>query len=55
MHEESGQLISAPPNQADEAQHTIPESLKAECGRVVRGIYGKELEGFVFDSFRICW
>jgi sarcosine oxidase/L-pipecolate oxidase len=55
IHQESGKMISAPPNQPDQAQHQIPEKLKEECARVVKGIYGKELSGFEFDSFRICW
>ncbi len=55
VHENSGQTISAPPDLPDYAQHTIPKKLKDECTRVVKGIYGKELEGFSFDSFRICW
>jgi sarcosine oxidase / L-pipecolate oxidase len=55
LHEKSGQMISAPPDQADQAQHTIPQSLKGECTRVVKGIYGKELADFQFDSYRICW
>jgi sarcosine oxidase/L-pipecolate oxidase len=55
LHPASGQMISAPPDEPDQAQHTIPSSLKAECSRVVKGICGKELEKFEFDSFRICW
>lgn len=55
LHVKSGKMISAPPDQPDQAQHTIPQSLKDECRRVVKGIYGKKLENFEFDSFRICW
>lgn len=55
LHQASGQMISAPPDQLDYAQHTIPKQLKDECARVVNGIYGKELEDYKFDSFRICW
>lgn len=55
FHAKSGQNISAPPDQPDQAQHTISENLKNECFRVVKGIYGKELENAQFDSFRICW
>lgn len=55
LHAKSGQMISAPPDQLDQAQHDIPQSLKDECFRVVKGIYGKELEDVHFDSFRICW
>ena len=47
-------MISAPPDQPDQAQHTISQGLKDECARVVRGIYGKELAKAKFDSFRIC-
>ena len=55
LHEKSGQLISAPPDQPDQAQHTTSQKLKDECSRVVKGIFGKELGGATFDSFRICW
>ena len=55
FHPASGQMISAPPDEPDEGQHTVPKSLQDECSRVVRGIYGQELEGAKFDSFRICW
>jgi sarcosine oxidase/L-pipecolate oxidase len=55
LHPASGQMISAPPDEPDQAQHTIPSGLIAECSRVVKGIYGRELENFEFDSFRICW
>ncbi|RFU33658.1 hypothetical protein B7463_g2708, partial [Scytalidium lignicola] len=51
-HEKSGQRISAPP---EESQYEASNTLQMECRRVVEGIYGKELEGFEFDSFRICW
>ncbi|RDL31477.1 uncharacterized protein BP5553_09686 [Venustampulla echinocandica] len=52
---DSGQLLSAPPNFPDQAQYEVPANLKDECCRVVRGIYGKQLAGFSFESFRICW
>jgi sarcosine oxidase/L-pipecolate oxidase len=55
LHEKSGKMISAPPDQPDQAQQTIPHSLSAECSRVLKGIYGKDLDGINFDSFRICW
>ena len=55
LHAKSGQNISAPPDQPDQAQHTISQNLKNECFRVVKGIYGRELENAQFDSFRICW
>ncbi|CAG8951807.1 hypothetical protein HYFRA_00005611 [Hymenoscyphus fraxineus] len=51
----SGQEISAPPESSHQDQHDVPESLKRECYRVVRGIFGDELAGSQFDSFRICW
>ncbi|KAM3084141.1 hypothetical protein ACMFMG_001757 [Clarireedia jacksonii] len=54
-HENSRQLISAPPIAPDQAQHTVPTSMKSECHRVMKGIYGKEADDFQFDSFRICW
>lgn len=55
LHERSGQNISAPPNHPDQEQHNVSQILKDECARVVRGIYGKTLEYYQFDSFRICW
>ncbi|TAQ87306.1 hypothetical protein B7494_g4343 [Chlorociboria aeruginascens] len=54
-HLKSGQVISAPPDGPNQAQHTVPQSLQHECHRVVRGIYGKELQEYEFDDFRICW
>ena len=51
----SDQIISAPPDTAHQSQHEVPESLKKECARVVKGIFGKQLEGAQFDSYRICW
>ncbi|RQM06696.1 hypothetical protein DH86_00001309, partial [Scytalidium sp. 3C] len=53
-HEISGQTISIPPEGID-TQYSVPKGLEMECHRVVERIYGKELEGFEFDSFRICW
>ncbi|KAG4025174.1 hypothetical protein MFRU_064g00110 [Monilinia fructicola] len=53
-HEQSGHMISNPPNETDQAQHTVPKSLEEECHRVMKGIYGKISEGFKFDSFRLC-
>lgn len=55
LHEASGQMISAPPDAAGQGQHDVPQSLKDECRRVVKGIYGKRLGDHEFDSFRICW
>ncbi|TVY32263.1 L-pipecolate oxidase [Lachnellula subtilissima] len=51
----SGQMISAPPDSPDQGQHTIPDSLKNECHRVVKGIFGKVFSNYEFNSFRICW
>lgn len=51
----SGQQISAPPDSSHQDQHNVPESLKKECQRVITGIFGKELAGSQFESFRICW
>jgi sarcosine oxidase/L-pipecolate oxidase len=53
--EKSLQILSAPPGTADQDQHEVPESLKEECTRVVKGIFGKELVDAQFDSYRICW
>ncbi|KAG0646702.1 oxidase [Hyphodiscus hymeniophilus] len=55
LHKGSGQMITQPPDQEDQAQHTVSQQLKDECARVMKGIYGKELDDAVFDSFRICW
>jgi len=55
LHEKSGRMISSPPDLLDQSQHDVPEKLKEECVRVVKGIYGQELESFELDSFRICW
>ncbi|PSS12238.1 hypothetical protein M430DRAFT_29959 [Amorphotheca resinae ATCC 22711] len=55
LHPKSGQMISAPPSQPDQAQHTVSQSLQAECTRVMKGIYGNELKDAQFESFRICW
>ncbi|ESZ92479.1 hypothetical protein SBOR_7142 [Sclerotinia borealis F-4128] len=55
LHECSGHMISAPPNEADQAQHNVPKILREECYRVMKGIYGKMVEEFEFDSFRMCW
>jgi sarcosine oxidase/L-pipecolate oxidase len=54
LHPKSGQTISAPPDQPDQAQHFVSQRLQDECSRVVRGIYGKKLANAKFDSFRIC-
>jgi hypothetical protein len=51
----SQQVISAPPDMVDQNQHEVSETLKEECSRVVKEIFGKELAGSQFDSFRICW
>jgi sarcosine oxidase/L-pipecolate oxidase len=55
LHERSGQMISAPPDQPEQGQHTVPQSLKDECFRVVKGIFGNGLVDLKFDWFRICW
>ncbi|KAE8443743.1 hypothetical protein EG329_001423 [Mollisiaceae sp. DMI_Dod_QoI] len=55
LHKASGQMISAPPDEPHQGQHDVPQSLKDECRRVVKGIYGERLEHHEFDSFRICW
>jgi hypothetical protein len=55
LHEESGQMISAPPDQPDQGQHPVPDILKEECLRVVKGIYGNELPDVKFEWYRICW
>ncbi|EPE25093.1 FAD/NAD(P)-binding protein [Glarea lozoyensis ATCC 20868] len=51
----SRQVISAPPDMTDQNQHKVSETLKEECSRVLKGVFGTELAGSQFDSFRICW
>ncbi|KAH8590091.1 sarcosine oxidase-like protein [Bisporella sp. PMI_857] len=55
LHLKSGEMISAPPDQPDQAQNDVSQTLQNECLRVVRGIFGKELANHKFDQFRICW
>ncbi|APA15915.1 hypothetical protein sscle_15g106850 [Sclerotinia sclerotiorum 1980 UF-70] len=55
LHESSGYMISAPPNESDQAQNNFLKSLQEECDRVMKGIFGKIAEDFKFDSFRMCW
>jgi len=55
LHKRSGQMVSAPPNEVDQAQHNVPKSLQEECYRVMKGIFGKMSEEYKFDSFRLCW
>ncbi|PQE22930.1 FAD dependent oxidoreductase protein [Rutstroemia sp. NJR-2017a BBW] len=54
-HDSSRQLISAPPAVPDQAQNVVPASMQGECRRVMKGIYGREVDDLQFDSFRICW
>lgn len=55
LHKCSGHMISAPPDEADQAQHDVPKRLQDECYRVVKGIYSELAEDLKFDSFRMCW
>jgi len=55
LHAQSGQIISAPPDDSDQGQHNVPQSLQDECRRAAKGIFGKELPDRDFHSFRICW
>ncbi|TGO38579.1 hypothetical protein BHYA_0072g00420 [Botrytis hyacinthi] len=55
LHERSGHMISAPPDEADQAQHKVPKRLQEECYRVMKGIYSELAEDLKFNSFRMCW
>ncbi|KAI9798298.1 MAG: hypothetical protein M1833_004870 [Piccolia ochrophora] len=54
-HEASGQVISAPPDEPDYGQHTIPQGLRDEIETVKKGIYGRQVADLSIDSYRICW
>ena len=55
-HEASDQIISSPPPaQFDEGQRDVSESLKKEIQIVMKGCWGRQIEGMEIDSYRICW
>ena len=58
-HPASGQRISIPFTSTDRSQWTTPEnmpaSIKKEIDTVMKGIYGKEIEGLKVDDMRFCW
>ena len=59
FHEASGMKISVPFTDAERSQWTIPEEMpkgiKDEIGIVMKGLYGKELEGLGHSTYRFCW
>ena len=56
-HAASGQTISVPPEAPNLSTwgQDVPSGLKEEIVRVMKQIYGKETEGFQFESYRLCW
>ena len=58
-HEASGQKISVPFTDAKRSQWTTPDDMpagmKEEIKTVIKGLYGKELEGFEPSMYRFCW
>lgn len=56
-HAESNQTISAPPSRASQRTwgQDVPSSLKQEIFDVMVKIFGNEVKGFEFESYRMCW
>ena len=56
-HSASNQIISVPPDTPSLSTwgQDAPSGLKKEIAHVMQRIYGKETEGFEFDSYRLCW
>jgi sarcosine oxidase / L-pipecolate oxidase len=54
-HEASGQLISMPPDQPDQAQRSPSEGLKARLDVVTRGLLGERSKNIRFNTYRVCW
>ena len=58
-HPASGQRISVPLTTPERGQWTSPENMpkgiRDEIDTVMRGIYGKEVEGLNPDDMRFCW
>lgn len=58
-HPASGQSISVPLTSIERSRWTSPENMpsgiREEVGRVLNGIYGKEIKGLRPDVYRFCW
>ena len=56
-HAASNQIISVPPDAPGLSTwgQDVPSGLKKEIAHVMQQIYGKEAEGFEFESYRLCW
>jgi len=54
-HEASGQLISMPPDEPDQAQRSPTEWLKAQLGKTITGLIGEKAKNISVDTYRICW
>ena len=56
-HEASQQRISIPPTPATQStwSNDAPEALKQEVRDIMTKTYGQEIEGFTFESYRMCW
>ncbi|KAH0559377.1 hypothetical protein GP486_004111 [Trichoglossum hirsutum] len=56
-HEKSKQTISVPPEPVSQStwSHDVPQGLKDDVLRVMKHIYGSEVEGFEIEHYRMCW
>ena len=55
-HKSSAQPISTPPpDEPNEGQMDVPQSLKRGIQEVMTGCWGQQIEGMQIDSYRICW
>jgi sarcosine oxidase/L-pipecolate oxidase len=56
-HPESGQLISCPPDSVAACTwcSDVPEILKADAQKIIRGTYGSIADELEIESYRICW
>ncbi|KAL8747091.1 MAG: hypothetical protein Q9190_000998 [Brigantiaea leucoxantha] len=56
-HAASGQTISVPPLSPSQStwSQDVPQGLKDEIREVMTRMYGREVEGFKFESYRMCW
>jgi sarcosine oxidase/L-pipecolate oxidase len=56
-HLESGQIISCPPDSIAACiwRDDVPQLLKDEALKLVRGTYGPMTAGLEVESYRICW
>ena len=56
-HAASHQTISVAPDAPSLSTwgQDVPSGLKKEIAHVMHQLYGKETEGFEFESYRLCW